>query len=145
MKHNTLDQLEKVAAVYPDEATLLSREERLVRWAERLEREPERRLNTLPGTEYETAERRSVMRGPDTPISVAFEDPRLKAEGLASDSYGDAQKFFELTDWQLHEIVCHCHIGGTMTAETAARRVRSAISDKPGPNLIARMRQAFAG
>jgi hypothetical protein len=49
------------------------------------------------------------MRGDGSPISVAFEDPVLRAAGLENDNYGEAKRFFELTDGQLHEIICYCH------------------------------------
>ena len=71
------------------------------------------------------------MSTPDSPIAVAFNDPVLRAEGMKDDTYGEARRFFDLTDWQLHEIVCHCHFGDTMVAKTAARRVRNAIGN-PG-------------
>jgi hypothetical protein len=58
---------------------------------------------------------------------VAFNDRILRAEGLADDSYGEAKRFFELTDNQLHEIVCYCHVGASMQASRAAQGVRAAI------------------
>ena len=81
------------------------------------------------------------MRGAGSPITVAFEDPILRAEGLKDDTYGEAKRFFEMTDLQLHEIVCHCHVGATMHASRAAHRVRAAIRGKLG--FSARLRGAF--
>jgi hypothetical protein len=46
---------------------------------------------------------------------------------MSNDTYGEAKRFFELTDWQLHDIVCHCHYGAEMTARIAARRVRALV------------------
>lgn len=71
-----------------------------------------------------------MMRGEGTAISVAFEDPVLRASGLKDDTYGEAKRFFELNDWQLHDIVCDCHVGSTMKARWAATRVRSAVSGR---------------
>ncbi|TJX31685.1 MAG: hypothetical protein E5W21_30815, partial [Mesorhizobium sp.] len=67
---------------------------------------------------------RQAARADGSPISVALEDPLLKAAGLRNDTYGEALRFFELSDWQLHEIVCSCHVGATMQSKWAAARVR---------------------
>lgn len=143
MQHQTLEQLRTIAEVSPETPQpTLTRIERLTRWAELLERQPNRRLETLHGTEYRPAEVRETMRGSCTPISVAFADPVLRAAGLEGDTYGEAKRFFELTDWQLHDIVCFCHFGETMKASTAARSIRIAIG-RTGPNLFVRMRDAL--
>ena len=140
MQHKTLEQLQRIAAVYPDQTRpAMTRSGRLERWAELLEREPSRRLGTLPGTEYQSSDTRDTMRSIGSPLSVAFEDPVLRAEGLTSDTYGEAKRFFELTDRQLHNIVCYCHHGVTMTAETAARHVRAASE----PGMFARLLEAI--
>ncbi len=82
-----------------------------------------------------------MMRGAGSAITVAFEDSLLRTEGLKDDTYGEAKRFFELTDWQLHDIVCYCHFGATMSAGTAARRIRAAIGGRP--NVFTRMRDAM--
>jgi hypothetical protein len=84
------------------------------------------------------------MRGDSSPISVAFEDPVLRATGLESDSYGEAKRFFELSDRQLHEIICYCHFGRTVNAATAARHIRAAITGRQ-PSMFARLHGAFVG
>ena len=123
MQHKTLEQLQQIDVVYPDQTRpAMTRKGRLERWAELLEREPGRRLGTLPGTEYQSEDMRETMRSIGSPLSVAFEDPVFRAEGLTSDTYGDAKRFFQLSDWQLHNIVCYCHHGVTMTAGTMATR-----------------------
>lgn len=145
MKHQTIEQLQIVAEIdqaYPRQT--MSRGERLERWAELLERNPDRRLSTLPQTEYQPANARAIMRGHDTPISIAFEDPVLRAAGLENDNYGEAKRFFELTDRQLHEIICYCHFGATVNAATAARHIRAAIAGRQ-PGMFARMLEAFVG
>jgi hypothetical protein len=144
MKHVNLEDIQRVANVSAIPTRPLTREERLARWAELLDRHAGERLATLHGTEYEPPAQRATMRAVDSPISIAHADPVLRDDGLRGDSYGDAMRYFELSDWQLHDIVCHCHFGGTMPAETAARRVRAAIEgDKP--TLLARMRTMFNG
>lgn len=128
MRHQTLDQLHTVAKVHRDPAPpAMDRTQRLERWAKLLERQPNRLLTALIGTEYRSSPEREIMRGEGSPISVAFEDSILRDEGLKDDTYGEAKRFFELTDNELHEIVCYCHVGETMQSSWAALSVRAAI------------------
>ena len=144
MKHQTLEQLQTVAEVHPGQQRLvMTRGERLESWAGLLEKEPDRQLGTLAGTEYQPAGTRLTMRSAGSAITVAFDDAVFRADGLENDTYGEAKRFFELTDWQLHDIVCYCHFGATMRAGTAARRVRAAIGGRP--NLFTRLRDAIFG
>ncbi len=125
MKHQSIEQLQALAEIRPGPA--MTRTERLERWAELLERDPERRLGTLSGTEYAPSGARQTMRASGSPMTVAFDDLNLRAAGLADDSYGEAKRFFELSDRHLHDIVCNCHFGSAVRAGNAARRVRAAI------------------
>jgi len=146
MKHTSLDELQRVALVHTDPAQEpMTRGDRLARWAELLEKRPRRVLSTFPGTEYQTVEARDAMRGDDSPISVAFADPVLRGEGMRDDTYGEAKRFFEISDWQLHDILCYCHYGSTMTADTAAKRVRAAATPKTPGGLFNRVRQVISG
>ncbi|MFE0014862.1 hypothetical protein ACFWXH_08455 [Mesorhizobium sp. NPDC059054] len=140
MKHQTIDQLKQVAQIDAAHRLDMSRAERLTRWAELLEMEPHRRLATLHQTEYQALSVRSTMRCAGSPISIAYDDPVLREQGLADDTYGEAKRFFELTDAQLHGALCYCHYGATVRAATAARNVRAAI--KPG--LFTRLQEFFA-
>lgn len=142
MQHKTLDELKSVAEIETGRVAM-TREQRLRRWAELLERTPDRVLATLSGTEYQPIRKREAMRSAGSPLSVAFEDPVLRAEGLKSDTYGEAKRFFEITDWQLHEIVCYCHFGASMTAATAAQHVRAAIDRSPQTGMLSRLRNAL--
>lgn len=145
MKHHAIDELHTLAEVKEDfPRRALSRSERLERWAELLERNPHRRLSTLHETEYQPARVRATMRSDGTPISVAFEDPVFRAAGLENDSYGEAKRFFELSDEQLHKVICYCHFGATVSASTAARHIRAMLVEKQ-PGLFARLRQIFLG
>jgi hypothetical protein len=144
MKHHALEQLQIVAEVDQDYPyRVLSRSERLERWAELLERNPDRRLATLHQTEYQPAGARAAMRSNGSPISVAFADPVLRAAGLENDSYGEAKRFFELTDRQLHKVICYCHFGATVNAATAAHYVRKLPTWKQ-PGIFAWLHQMFA-
>jgi hypothetical protein len=64
------------------------------------------------------------MREDGSPLTVAFEDPVLRSVGLMSDRFGDVARFFGLSHWQLHDVVCNCHFGETVAAEAVAARVR---------------------
>ncbi|WP_269931936.1 hypothetical protein [Aminobacter sp. HY435] len=128
MKHQSIEQLQAFADIQPATAYLpMNRTQRLERWAQLLEREPERRLGTLSGTEYASREARHALRAGGSPITVAFDDPVFRSAGLADDSYGEAKRFFDLSDRQLHNIVCYCHFGETVRSSSAARRIRTAI------------------
>lgn len=141
MKHQTFEELNEVAEV---EASFpaMTRTQRLEHWAMLLERNPEWCLAAFPGTEYMTLDVRDNAQSRGSALSIAFADPTLRAEGLKSDAYGEAKRFFELADWQLHAIVCHCHVGGTMKAGWAATQVRSAIDKESG--ILSKLREAIA-
>ncbi|AWC25425.1 hypothetical protein CO731_04922 [Aminobacter sp. MSH1] len=136
MKHHSIEQLQALADVHM--LLPMTRTERLERWARLLEHQPDRRLGTLAGTEFAPRAERIAMRVPNSPLTVAFEDPAFRSAGLADDSYGEARRFFDLSDGQLHDIVCYCHLGDTVRGATAARRVRAAIG------LWTRIRAFFA-
>ncbi|MGX9146342.1 hypothetical protein [Mesorhizobium sp. 128a] len=141
MKHQTLAELHGVAEVevsFP----VMTRRQRLERWAMLLERNPERCLAAFPGTEYMALDVRDKAQSIGSALSVAFADPMLCADGLRNDTYGEAKRYFELSDWQLHAIVCHCHVGGTMKAGWAAVQVRSAIGNEG--KLFTKLREAIA-
>ena len=64
---------------------------------------------------------------------------------MKNDTYGEAKRFFELTDWQVHDILCYCHYGSTVSADMAARGVRAAIAGRQGVGFLDRMRHALSG
>ena len=134
MEHKTRDEIRDVADILPSglQARPLSKRERLELWVEALEREAGRRLRTLFEIEYAPAARRAGLRAEDSPLSVAFNEPRLRAEGLAGDTISDATGFFGISEMELHDILCFCHSGETMSAETAAARVRAAAAREAG-------------
>jgi hypothetical protein len=128
MEHKTLDEIRDVADIQPSwlGGRPLTKCERLERWAEVLEREGGRRLKTLFEIEYLSRTERATLRADDSPLSVAFGDPQLRAEGLAGDTVGDAIAFFEVSEMEMHRILCFCCHGETMSANAAAARVRAA-------------------
>ncbi len=140
MKLKTLEELKQVAEVRPPLARdRMSKRQRLERWAEALERAPQRYLRSLFETEYKSPERRYALREDNSPLSIAFEDSVLRAEGLESDRYEDALKFFELSDRELHHIVCYCHHGPTMAPRAVATRVRAAAAQTERKSFVRRM------
>lgn len=132
MKHHTLDQLQDIAHVLPRLSPDMSqRRQRLERWAELLEEIRHRHLDTLYETEFQMLDERNALRSDYSPITVAFRDPVLHAAGMVDDTYGEAKRFFEITDEELHDVVCYCRFGTTVSAAAAARQVRALLADKP--------------
>lgn len=144
MEYKTTEELQRIAERHEDVASgTMSREQRLQRWAELLRAQPGRMLSTLHGTEYQPAEVRNGMREDDSPISVAFADPVLRLQGLKDDTYGEAKRFFDLKDREMHHILCYCHLGASMTAEAAAARITSIAS--PPAGVIGQAWRALTG
>lgn len=145
MKHHALEQLQKVAEVNQDyPRSTMSRIERLERWAEVLERNPDQRLLTLYETEYQPVKARAAMRCDGSPLSVAFDDPVLRAAGLEGDSYGEAKRFFDLSEHQMHKIICYCHFGSSVSAGTAATAIRG-VANGGLRGLVHRLSRMFRG
>lgn len=125
MEHRPLSELNGVADLkQPVQVRVMSRRERLDRWAELLEQQGDRQLRTLDEIEWKPKAERRAMRADDSALTVAFSDPVLREEGLASDGFGDAVDFFQISEHDAHIVLCSCHGGEFMRAEAAARRVR---------------------
>ena len=122
MKYQSLGQIALEADVHPGMG--MSRRERLERWVELLERQPNRRLSTIEGTEFGSRRERDAKRADHSPLTVAFEDLALRGEGLRGDRVGDAVEFFDLSHGEVHRLVCYCHHGRTVSPGTVAARVR---------------------
>jgi len=126
MEHKPLNDLSNVADLVPEmPKASLTRCERLERWIEVLDREPGRALKTLHEIEHKPRDARRASRVDNSPLSVAFDDPILRADGLASDRLGDAVDYFELSDEEAHRAFCSCFYGESMTAGAVAGRLRS--------------------
>jgi hypothetical protein len=122
MEHRTSAELKGFAEVIRPQK--LSKKELLERWALALEKRKGARLCTLRETEYKPVKEQSALRQENSPLTVAFEDPVLRLAGLTNDTFGEVARFFGLSHWQLHEVVCNCHFGETVAAEVVAARVR---------------------
>jgi hypothetical protein len=136
MKYKNLEQIAREADVHPTMG--MSRRERLERWANLLAQQPERRLCAIEGTEFGTRPERLAKRADDSPISVAFQDPVLRAAGLRGDRVGDAVDFFGLSERAVHHLVCYCHYGHTVSAGAVAARLRPMARRAEAPVLPAR-------
>jgi hypothetical protein len=128
MEHKPLAELHAVALVDAiDLTTSMSRDQRLERWLSILESEPERRLRSLHEIEYLPRTQRRECRADNSPLTVAYEDPVLRAAGLRSDRVGDCTDFFGLSDRQMHDAFCSCHVGFSLTGEQAAQRLHRVL------------------
>jgi hypothetical protein len=142
MKHKSLSEIpstEFVRIARMNPAAL--RRRRLERLADLLETHvgPIRlfaMIEAVPGR------KRRAMRRDSSPFSIAFVDPVFRAEGLASDTIGDASAFFGLSSSETHELVCDCHYFGPVTGQTVAERARHMAAH---PSLAARFRNIVAG
>jgi hypothetical protein len=147
MEYKTLRQLAGEADVSLEPllaSSPLNKRERLERWATLLDRQPERQLASVEEIEYGSLPQQQAKRADDSALSVAFADPLLRAQGLQSDRVGDAADFFELSHWELHQLVCSCHYGRSMAAGTAALRVR-ALARRAEPRTMPRAGLIAAG
>src|SRR5215207_666788 len=128
MKHTPVAEISRVADVHPvPTKSPMIRVERLERWADALERDPDRVLTSIEEMEWKSEAERRALRADNSALTVAFEDPVLRAEGLASDRLGDAVAFFRLSDADAHFALCSCVYGRSMQASVAARRVRMLV------------------
>ena len=150
MEHKPLLELQAVADVkIAEPAPPMTREQRLERWIEVLEASATRRLRSFYEIEYLSSQGRHECRSNDSPLTVAYEDSVLRAEGLRSDRVGDCMGFFEITERQLHNAFCSCHVGATFSARDAADQLRHLVgrrnsAAKFGRNILQRIGDFFA-
>ena len=150
MEHKPLFELQAVGNVtIAEPAPPMTREQRVERWIEVLEATADRRLRSLYEIEYLSLRERHECRSKDSPLTVAYEDPVLRAEGLKSDRVGDGLAFFEITERQLHHAFCSCHVGATFSARDAAARLRHLLGRRNsaarfGRNVRQRIGDFFA-
>src|SRR3954469_22605176 len=79
MKHTPVSEISRVADVHPVPLRPpMTRVERLERWAEALEREPDRVLTSIEEIEWKTNDERGAMRAESSALTVAFENPVLQ-------------------------------------------------------------------
>ncbi|MDQ6437235.1 hypothetical protein RB623_24550 [Mesorhizobium sp. LHD-90] len=123
MKHLIPDEIISTAELIPLIRKPSTPGERLEMWAKALERHAGP-LNALRRIEHLPPDELRAYRAGNTPLTVAFNDPVLRAEGLKGDSLGDAMDFFDLSNRDTHWLLCDCHYQGAMTGAGLAKLVR---------------------
>jgi len=126
MKHINLTEIKTQAAVIAAEpmSRRARRRERMQRLATLLDRH-EGPFRLLSQVEYLPVEQRKSARAENSPLTIAFRDPVLHGQGLASDQFGEAVKFFDLSESQAHHLFCDCHYEARVKPKAVARRARS--------------------
>jgi len=64
------------------------------------------------GIEHLAAAERELLRVEGSPLTIAYLDPMLRAQGLSSDRIGDAMEFFQLSEREVYYLLCDCHSVG---------------------------------
>lgn len=114
------------ATSWPKGISRMSRRERLERWATLLEVHGGR-LNALVRIEHLSSEEFQAYQRPNSPLTIAFNDPVLRREGLESERLGDVLDFFNMSDDDAHRLLCDCHYFGAMSGKAVASLIRSQI------------------
>lgn len=138
MEYHDISKIKGTASLDPA-TNPMTREDKLLRWAELLEGQEERWLRPLEDVEYIGRAARDGLRADDSPLAVAYEDEGLRAQGLKNDTLGHATEFFGLSDREAHHILCRCHYAGRMEGTEVARRVREAAKPTFANRLWASM------
>lgn len=99
---------------------VMTRKEKLMHWA-KLVRQHRSYLYIFHRLEDWNAEQLAKAYHHDSAFTLASRDPAFKAAGLKSGYVGEAMKFFELSQQQLHEFSCDC--GGEIRASSMADRI----------------------
>ena len=136
MKHQPIHEIDGLAGIAQVDGRTMSRRDRLQRWADLLSRNPHRQLKALSRVEFYAERERALLRGENTPISVAVADPVLREAGLQGDTLGDAQGFFELSAAEAHYLLCDCHYVGQMNAEGVAQRIRAVAASNSASSRL---------
>ena len=122
MEHRTSAELKGLAdVIHPQK---LSKKELLERWALALEQRKGARLRTLKRDRIQTSEGTVGSATRELPADRSLRGPGA-AVGWSHERYiRRSPRFFGLSHWQLHEVVCNCHFGETVASEAVAARVR---------------------
>lgn len=144
MEHKSISDIAKVARISSDArvSPRALRRERLDRFATLVEQRkgPVRLLARL---EYLPRAERAVLRADNSVLSVAFDDPVFRAQGLKSDRFGDVTEFLHLTSREAHHLFCDCHYAGMVSPGMIASRTRSVARTLSFGEIWSRLRGAF--
>jgi hypothetical protein len=122
MEFKSVADLRSIAEVTPA-IVKLTRAQKIAIWVDALNKDQARILHPLPEIEWVAPAQRAGLRVEGSPLTVAFNDPALRAAGLVSDKLGDGLAFFEMTEAEAHDTLCSCRYGRTMTAGAASKRI----------------------
>lgn len=122
---------------------LLSRTERLERWAELLDRDPERKLTvTSPSWCMSPAQRqRPLVEG--SALHIAFDDPVFRLAGLNGTTFNDAVAFFQLSDEDADRILAGSRGIVARSARDTSHRLRN-VADKTHERALFRAALLFS-
>lgn len=137
--HRPLSHAEVEALNAASPVTIMTKAEKLERWAVLLEksRYPVYMAHNL---EHMTQAARDGARWCYSPMSVAEADPVFREAGLKGETVKDVKEFFEITDEDVHAFSCDC--GGSRTGEQMASRIRGIAN---GPSTLAKVAQRIFG
>lgn len=112
----------------PDEVALLARpvmtrRDKLLRFAEIVRAHRDRPFGLYHNLEGYAPEQLQHIGIRGSAFEAAAADPILHNAGLLGESVADAQRFFELSRHELHELSCDC--GGPITSGDMANRIES--------------------
>ncbi len=147
MKHQSLDELRDhatVSAHAPEPAVSphALRRARLERLALVLDKH-EGAIKPLSRIEYMPRSEWNPLRTDDSPLTIAYQDPVLREQGLASDRLGDAMSFFQLSPGETHDLLCDCHYAGAVTGPMIAARARDIANRVTLRQVWSRIRSAL--
>ncbi len=143
MEQRSVEALRGVAEVHFVPPTPLNRAQRLEVWAKALERQGDAPVRLFHQLEFMPRSEWGPLRVENSPLTIALNDPALRAAGLQSDRLGDAMAFFELGESDAHRMLCSCMHGAAMSATRAAAFVRR-VAD-PIPYLAVRAATCVIG
>src|SRR5882672_10066000 len=106
----------------------MTRVEKLTRWASLL-RKATHPIYMGHSIEYLPADTRNQTTWAYSPMYVAANDPVFQDAGLKDATIGEAKRFFEITDEQVHAFTCNC--GGVQSGKQMATRIETFACD-PG-------------
>jgi hypothetical protein len=137
MEHKSVEVLRGLAEVRFEPPAPLSRKERLEAWAKALDRQSGVPVRLFHQLEFMPRAEWGPLRVEGSPLTIAYNDPLLRAQGLQSDRLGDAMAFFDMSERETHRMLCSCMHGASMTGSRAAGLVRQMAS--PLPHLAMRV------
>jgi hypothetical protein len=151
MEHRPLDELRDRANVVELQARVAEspralRRARLERFATVIARH-NGPVTLFSRIEYLPEHELAPLQVDNSPLEIAYRDPVLRAQGLASDRLGDGIAFFDLSPGEAHCLLCDCHYTGMVTGDMLAARSRL-IADRMSfgemyTKLRSRLRQWF--